>query len=292
MLEFSDSLGNGRVSMGDDLRYNMFAGTAWVLSLLLLADLLTGCATKQPEPPPVVEIAQPAEEVVAPRTETVIVFRLNLRSEPSAHSKILGALNRGDVVEIQEQQGNWVRVVTPEKKEGWVLAPGDLSGFAQPRVRKKPALNKEQDPVRDQMAPQQQPASAAEREPVVKSHEVSGSDGKPEAGAAKSQDAGQASAAGFGQDVAAQRPDQPKDVDHEMIFIEIVPSREPGGQRKHNGHSQEGVQAGSTPLQGVAPASNAPPPDASGLDGDPGTRGAAHAAGPNGAPDAPKANPR
>jgi SH3-like domain-containing protein len=284
MLEFNDPSGNGRVTMGDDVRKNMFARTGWVLLLLLMTDLVTGCATKKPEPPPLVEIAEPAPEVVAPRTETVIVHRLNLRSAPSAHSKIRGVLNQGDVVEIHEQQGNWVRVVTPEKKEGWVLAPGDLSGFAQVSVRKKPVLNKEQELVRDKRAAQQQPASTGEREPVAEPHGITSSDSKSEAGVARSAGAGQASVAGSSQDVAAQRPDQLKGADHEMIFIEIVPSREQGDQRKNNGRSREGVQAGSTALQGVAPGSNAPSSNASDPGADPGTVGAAQAAVPGEAP--------
>jgi len=270
--------------MGDDVRKNIFAGTAWVLLLLLAADLLTSCATKKPEPPPVVEIAEPAAEIVAPRTETVIVFRLNLRSEPSAHSKILGLLNQGDVVEIQEHRGNWAKVLTPEKREGWVLAPGSLSGFARPSVRKKPALKKEQEPVRDQRAAQQQPGSAAEREPAAEPHGATGSDGKPGAGVATGAGAGPADSAGSGHEVAAQGPDQSKGVDREMIFIEIVPSRQPGDQRKHNGRSQQDVQAGSKARPGAPPESNPPSADAAAPDADPANMGAARAAGPGGPP--------
>lgn len=59
---------------------------------------------------------------------------LLLRSGPSTQNRILGSLQPGQPVEILSRDEGWVRVRTPEDKEGWV-ADGYLAGEAPPTER-------------------------------------------------------------------------------------------------------------------------------------------------------------
>lgn len=65
--------------------------------------------------------AQPAQPAAnAPLTATVDTDGLNLRSEGNTSSAVLGTLALGTVLTVQERQGDWYKVQTPDGKVGWV----------------------------------------------------------------------------------------------------------------------------------------------------------------------------
>lgn len=99
------------------------------VSVLLILTCI-GCATPRTAP---LVAAKPTKEEPKPRAESVTADRLNLRSLPSNHSEIISRLTKGESVNILGAVVTWVKVVTEDGKEGYVYAPGYLTGFTNNR---------------------------------------------------------------------------------------------------------------------------------------------------------------
>ncbi len=134
---------------------------AWAI-LLLLAVLpalgLGACATIKGPPleirtdSPAVT-GQPEQDSLAPHVTAepvpstagplvrVTATRLNLRMSPSAKSRILSVLERGESLEVLAMEKHWARVRTPRQLEGWVhgryLTPFDPKAI--PGIKKTPS---------------------------------------------------------------------------------------------------------------------------------------------------------
>jgi cell wall-associated NlpC family hydrolase len=66
-------------------------------------------------------VVEPAE-IPDPVYNYVQVNLLNLRSGPSSDTELLGTLPQGTRVQVLESHGEWLKVLTPEKKEVYVFA--------------------------------------------------------------------------------------------------------------------------------------------------------------------------
>jgi len=66
-------------------------------------------------------VAEPAS-IPDPVYKYVQVDLLNLRSGPSSDTELLGTLPKGTQVQVLESHGEWLKVLTPEKKEVYVFA--------------------------------------------------------------------------------------------------------------------------------------------------------------------------
>lgn len=74
-----------------------------------------------PEPAAVVKPVAPVSP--APETRVVTGDRVNLRSDASSRSAIVGSLSRGDTAEIMLDNGtSWVRIRTQAGLEAWIFA--------------------------------------------------------------------------------------------------------------------------------------------------------------------------
>jgi hypothetical protein len=63
---------------------------------------------------------------------------LRLRAKPGTYHRVIGSLNKGDIVTIQDTRGSWFRVSTAAFEDGWVhkeyiRALKSMSGKEQPR---------------------------------------------------------------------------------------------------------------------------------------------------------------
>ena len=67
-------------------------------------------------------------------------IRLNMRTGPGVEFKILKTLTSGDSVTRLESQGNWVKIRTPEGREGWLPA-----GYTTTEIPARVALEEAQD---------------------------------------------------------------------------------------------------------------------------------------------------
>jgi N-acetylmuramoyl-L-alanine amidase len=71
--------------------------------------------------------ADPAGEESAstPASRRVVVVEataLRMRSEPSGTAPVIGSYPRGTEMILQESQGNWYRVTSPDGTSGWMAA--------------------------------------------------------------------------------------------------------------------------------------------------------------------------
>ena len=66
---------------------------------------------------PFVSAIEDREITQARKVKVTSSIGLNIRKEPKANSKILGALNSGAVVEISEEQSGWGKLA---KRDGWI----------------------------------------------------------------------------------------------------------------------------------------------------------------------------
>lgn len=102
---------------------------------------------------------------------TVRVPRLNLRNKASADSRILGILEKGDLLEVISVTDDWLKVISPSKKAGWVhmlYVDTDIKAKKEPlassnksvKPLKKPAKDKiaEKNLVPDKSKPSKKPA--------------------------------------------------------------------------------------------------------------------------------------
>lgn len=102
---------------------------------------------------------------------TVKVPRLNLRNKASADSRILGILEKGDLLEVISVTDEWLKVISPSKKVGWVYmlyVDTDIKAEKAPAVSsnegvktlQKPAKNKitEKNLGPDKSKPSKKPA--------------------------------------------------------------------------------------------------------------------------------------
>jgi len=75
----------------------------------------------EPQPERSDTAVKPAE-IKDPVYKYVQVNLLNLRSGPGSDTELLGTLPSGTQVQMLELQGEWMKVLTPEKKEAYVFA--------------------------------------------------------------------------------------------------------------------------------------------------------------------------
>lgn len=83
-------------------------------------------ATKEPPTPPAPE----AEQVPPKRTESAKFNGLQVKEKPQKNSRTIAILKKGEPVEIRDESGNWVNVITQGGQDGWVDSSG-LTGFAE-----------------------------------------------------------------------------------------------------------------------------------------------------------------
>ncbi|MCA1318798.1 SH3 domain-containing protein [Bacillus tianshenii] len=63
--------------------------------------------------------SQEQENESTPRSATIITDGLNIRSEPSTQSKVLGTLSNGTVVDVLSQKSGWLKI-SFEGETGWI----------------------------------------------------------------------------------------------------------------------------------------------------------------------------
>ena len=92
--------------------------TAYLFALLLSALALVSCSKLQRD---VTSFSEKVKEKFhAKKKETVTANRLNLRKEPSTHSRAFSVLRKGDELEVYHLTGKWAKVKTSDEREGWV----------------------------------------------------------------------------------------------------------------------------------------------------------------------------
>ncbi len=83
---------------------------------------------------------------------TVTASRLNLRKEASVSSRILGVLEKGDLLEVTSVSGDWLKVITLSKKVGWVYrlyVDTDLKAEKKPPASSNESVKTLQQPAKD-----------------------------------------------------------------------------------------------------------------------------------------------
>ncbi len=98
----------------------------WKGILYLLAGLLLLLGACQPQVPPPLPPLPPDQPTY--RTERVTADALNVRRSPSNQGEILTVLPKGCMVEIAGRDGDWIQILTPRKRYGWVFG-AYLTGF-------------------------------------------------------------------------------------------------------------------------------------------------------------------
>ncbi|NLG89272.1 MAG: C40 family peptidase [Clostridiaceae bacterium] len=87
-----------------------------------VTETYTGSDTSEAAAELSVESAVEPAEITEPVYKYVQVNLLNLRRGPSSDTELLGTLPQGTQVQVLESHGEWLKVLTPEKKEVYVFA--------------------------------------------------------------------------------------------------------------------------------------------------------------------------
>jgi uncharacterized protein YgiM (DUF1202 family) len=75
-----------------------------------------------PLPHPAAAVAEARSEQADPVRRRVNASALNMRDGPSSQHPVTASLAQGTEVVIAESRDNWVRVVDPDGRSGWVYA--------------------------------------------------------------------------------------------------------------------------------------------------------------------------